>query len=557
MDVGGGTTTATTASPEPTTLLLRRRRRHRQQEVPLRQRQRRTSPRTRRTTTTTQQRQRQQHFLPPRRPLPRRSTADGFVIALLLLTATAAMILSTTASTLFFGGWKPPPRPSSAGGGGIVAVAAAAAFSVAVASVRRPSRRRPSCRRTSRLSLYRDATTGAGSRCTTTRGNVDDRQIVGVSTSRLQATGAARRRRDVPTDGGGGGGGTRRSKTTTTSSDDDALSWERFEFGDSPKWDRRFDDESCVGRGTGDLEEIEATAIREAELDAEAAAELEKRLEAWERLDPFVVQKAIDVLKPYVTEARFARIESVLKQRTRRTRFLFENPANPSNVWACLRTLESFGIQHVDVVIESGRYKGKAALSQKRGMRTAMGSAQWLTLRNHRSTSDALRAIRGNNSDNNCLLLASDVNPDAQDIRSIDWANLAGPKVNGESNDKSDDDDRPICIVMGNEETGISDEMRKEADGLFYLPMVGFAESFNLSVATAITLAYLSAASSPSSSEKNALRRPPIRPGDLPKAEYDCLVLKGLLNSVPKRRIADALLRKEGIVLPNDDVRLL
>ena len=48
---------------------------------------------------------------------------------------------------------------------------------------------------------------------------------------------------------------------------------------------------------------------------------------------------------------------------------------------------------------------------------------------------------------------------------------------------------------MGNEERGISDEMRSLADETFYLPMCGFAESFNLSVATAITLAYMKAAS--------------------------------------------------------------
>ena len=54
---------------------------------------------------------------------------------------------------------------------------------------------------------------------------------------------------------------------------------------------------------------------------------------------------------------------------------------------------------------------------------------------------------------------------------------------------------RPICIVMGNEERGISKTLRNLADETFYLPMCGFAESFNLSVATAITLAYMKAAS--------------------------------------------------------------
>jgi tRNA(Leu) C34 or U34 (ribose-2'-O)-methylase TrmL len=192
--------------------------------------------------------------------------------------------------------------------------------------------------------------------------------------------------------------------------------------------------------------------------------------------------------------------------------------------------MDSFGIQHVDVVIQSGKYKGKAALSQKQGMRTAVGSAQWLTLHNHASTTEAIQMLQ----QQGCRIYASDVNPNSRDIRNIDWSSTA---------------ESPICIVMGNEESGISEEMREMCDGTFTLPMVGFAESFNLSVATAITCAHLSAAS-------NGNGKGPLRPGDLSQKEYDCLFLKGLLNSVPQKRMAEALLRKEGIDLP-DEIRLL
>ena len=82
-------------------------------------------------------------------------------------------------------------------------------------------------------------------------------------------------------------------------------------------------------------------------------------------------------LEPWINEERLDRVRSVLRQRTKNCKFLFENPNNPSNVWACLRTIDSFGIQDVDLVIDSGMYHGKQALSTKRGMRTAMGSAQW------------------------------------------------------------------------------------------------------------------------------------------------------------------------------------
>lgn len=89
---------------------------------------------------------------------------------------------------------------------------------------------------------------------------------------------------------------------------------------------------------------------------------------------------------------------------------------------------------------------------------------------------------------------------------------------------------------MGNEDRGISEEMRELADETFTLPMCGFAESFNLSVATSITLAHMSA--------KSQNGKGPLRPGDMDKHEFDCLYLKGLLHSLPQRRTGQALLKQ-------------
>jgi tRNA G18 (ribose-2'-O)-methylase SpoU len=332
----------------------------------------------------------------------------------------------------------------------------------------------------------------------------------------------------------------------------EVLEWDRFEFSDNPKWDERFNSRSDDPREEDDVlsrqpplqkilaanaELLDDLVGKEAEEDQKAAARLERQALAWETLDLDLVRKATVALVALVRPERLAKIKSVLRRRTRNVRFLFENPANPSNVWACLRTIDSFGIQHVDVVLQSHLYRGKAALSQKRGMRTALGSARWLTVRNHLTTTDAVRFVK----QQGFCVYASDVNPSSRDIRSINWKAL--------------DDDRPVCIVMGNEERGISDEMRTLADETFYLPMAGFAESFNLSAATAITLAYLNAATS-TGNNGEAAAEGPIRPGDLNEREYECLVLKGMLNSVANKRVIQAYLKREGIVLP-DEIRLL
>lgn len=300
------------------------------------------------------------------------------------------------------------------------------------------------------------------------------------------------------------------------------LEWSNFDFSDSPKWDGRFsgDGDIHLASDVGNWEDI---AEAEEQEDVALQKEFERRHKIWDELDDDLIESATDVLRPFLQEERWNRIQSIMQQRTEQTMFLYENPANPSNVFACLRTIDSFGIQNVDVVIKSEKYQGKAALSQKRGMRTAMGSAKWLTIRNHLSTETALERIKKDGYH----IICTDVNPESKDVRDIDW-DASGKKV---------------CVVMGNEQRGISDAVKKLADESFYLPMCGMAESFNLSVATAITCAHMSAASKDG--------RGPLRPGDLSEKEYKTLLLKGVLNSM-KPKLARALLKKHGLVFPNE-----
>ena len=122
-----------------------------------------------------------------------------------------------------------------------------------------------------------------------------------------------------------------------------------------------------------DQQDWEDVAEEETKQDIALQQDFERRHKLWNSLDKKWVDDATNILLPFIQEERWNRIQSIMQKRTGHVKFLYENPANPSNVFACLRTLDSFGIQHVDVVIQSGQYKGKAALSQKRGMRTAMG----------------------------------------------------------------------------------------------------------------------------------------------------------------------------------------
>ena len=332
-----------------------------------------------------------------------------------------------------------------------------------------------------------------------------------------------------------------------------SLDWESFDFGESPKMDKRFNNkDSSASDETGIpdhvLNTISTDSITyqtylqsEATIDKDTSRRSIKAVSDILALSPELVQRSIDIISPYVQPRRLERIDEVLNKRTKHTRFLYENPSNPSNVFACLRTLDSFGIQYVDTIVNSDSYTGKAAVNQKRGMRTAMGSACWMSIRQFGSLEEAVRYLR---EEEGCLIYASDLNPSAKDVRDLVW------DVDYENEEEQQGDEvnthkrqRPICIVMGNEDRGISDEMRQLADETFYLPMSGFAESFNLSVATAITLAYMSAVSTRGEEDSDALKGP-LRPGDLDSHELQCLRLKGLLNSLAQKRVGKTLLKK-------------
>jgi len=90
-------------------------------------------------------------------------------------------------------------------------------------------------------------------------------------------------------------------------------------------------------------------------------------------------------------------------------------------------------------------------------------------------------------------------------------------------------------LVFGNEELGISDEMREHADERFFLPMAGFAESFNLSVACATTLA--------------TVRNLDGLPADMPEERQQRLLLKWLMLTI---RAATQIVKRAGVLLPGD-----
>lgn len=173
---------------------------------------------------------------------------------------------------------------------------------------------------------------------------------------------------------------------------------------------------------------------------------------------PAPADVVIEVLAPLLSDRRLQRIDEVVSQRVRSVVAVLEDIVDPHNASAVLRSAEAFGTQEVHVIESMQTFCAAPAVTQ--------GTEKWLDIFLHRSSPYCVEHLhqRGYH------VLVADGN--AANAASLDELN---------SLDK-------LAVVFGNEHSGASAEIRKLSDGTVSIPMRGFVESLNLSVAAAVVL---------------------------------------------------------------------
>jgi tRNA (guanosine-2'-O-)-methyltransferase len=171
---------------------------------------------------------------------------------------------------------------------------------------------------------------------------------------------------------------------------------------------------------------------------------------------PASPREVLDALWPLLTEQRRARIDAVVAARTRRVIPVLERLSDPHNVAAVLRSAEAFGAVEVHVVETEERFVASARVSK--------GTDRWLDVVRHGDAAVCARHLRARGYRVLVASMEGDVTPDAL------------PHLG------------KVAVVFGNEHAGVSGAMRACADGGYRIPMYGFVESLNVSVAAAITL---------------------------------------------------------------------
>lgn len=152
-----------------------------------------------------------------------------------------------------------------------------------------------------------------------------------------------------------------------------------------------------------------------------------------------------------------------VKVRTRFLTVVLEDIYQPHNASAVMRTCDCFGIQDVHVIENRNEWEYRPEVER--------GSSKWLSINRYNSqknnTLDCMERLKGEGYE--IVATSPHTNISIQEFC---------PKS-------------PLALVMGNEDAGVSDGVLQNADHLVKIPMVGFTESLNLSVAAAICIHHI------------------------------------------------------------------
>ena len=174
-----------------------------------------------------------------------------------------------------------------------------------------------------------------------------------------------------------------------------------------------------------------------------------------------VDEKLLQYFEGYLTEKRKALFKKVLEDRTRHFTVVLEDIFQSHNTSAVVRTCDIFGIQDIHVI--ENKY------NQKVSKHVAKGSQKWLSINRYKSDGDNTKT---------CL----------ESLKSKGYQIIATTPHNNSCLLEDFDINKKSAFVFGVEAEGVSDYVKQNADGYLKIPMVGFTESLDISVAAAIIL---------------------------------------------------------------------
>jgi tRNA (guanosine-2'-O-)-methyltransferase len=172
------------------------------------------------------------------------------------------------------------------------------------------------------------------------------------------------------------------------------------------------------------------------------------------------IEDQYQLLVEYMTPERIALFEEVIQSRTKHVAVVLEDPYQPHNASAVLRSCDCFGIQNVHVIENQNEFNVNKNV--------ALGAGKWLNIHKYHSQQNNTRFCLDHLKASGYRIVATSPH-EGTEIGDLDLTS-------------------PMALVFGTELEGISDTVVEMADEMTRIPMYGFTESFNISVATALCL---------------------------------------------------------------------
>lgn len=159
----------------------------------------------------------------------------------------------------------------------------------------------------------------------------------------------------------------------------------------------------------------------------------------------------------FISENKKKRFADISQKRTKKLVVVLEDIFQIHNISAVLRSCDCFGIQDVYIIEKRNKYRARESISR--------GAVNWLTLHFFSSTEACYETLKSRGY----TIVAT--TPHENDM-SISQVSIT----------------KPLALVFGTEETGLSEYALAQADLYAKIDMYGFTESFNISVSAAICM---------------------------------------------------------------------
>jgi len=171
------------------------------------------------------------------------------------------------------------------------------------------------------------------------------------------------------------------------------------------------------------------------------------------------------MLGQYVTPNKQALIDKVLDNRTRHLTVVLEDIYQEQNASAVIRTCDCFGIQDLYITEDLHAYQVNPNVVR--------GASKWVNIQRYDRGPESIASCFSDLKDKGYRLVGTTPDPNSASIHEMALT-------------------EKTAIVFGTEKRGLSNYAKEQVDDLVHIPMLGFTESFNISVSAALVMNELS-----------------------------------------------------------------